>query len=248
VPTERLSNVEGIYSLETMSDLNRIFMPYFDWKKFLNKFLKIYESNETLNDSDSIIVMGFEYFEALKGLLDEYHSTQEKEKTLKFTMLFHFIKFSLPLLSKEYRTQFSAIGEALTGSMALERWQTCIDHTDSIFGLGYAVTKMFLRAVPNNSKQLAQDLIHSIKQSFIDNFHKLKWMDKETGSLAEEKVNYVDELIGYPDFVENDTALNYRYKELNMSEDDYFGNEIRLVQYALKSEILTYRTRVNKAE
>jgi endothelin-converting enzyme len=231
-----------------MATLNHIFLPYFDWKKFLNTFLSTYESSEQLGNDDSIIVMGFEYFEHLKELLDEYHTTPEKQHTLKLTLLFHFIKFSLPLLSKDYRNQFSAIGEALTGAMALERWQTCIDHTDNIFGLGYAVTKMFLRAVPNNVKQLAQALIHSIKQSFIENFHKLTWMDAETSRLAEEKVNFVDDLIGYPDFIENDTALNLRYKELSLSEDDYFGNEIRLVQYALKSEILTYRIRVNKAE
>lgn len=130
----------------------------------------------------------------------------------------------------------------------MERWQTCIEHTDNIFGLGYAVTKMFLRVVPNNSKNLALELIKSIKLSFTQNFHKLSWMDKETSLLAEEKVHFVDDLIGYPDFIENDTALNLRYKDIYLSEDDYFGNEIRLIQYALKSEIMTYRTRVNKAE
>ena len=194
-----------------MSDLDEIFLPYFNWRNFLNRFLKAYNSNETLSQSDTIIVMGLEYFHKLRGILDVYHSTPEKEKTLKLAVVFHLIKFSLPLLSKEYRNQFSAIGEALTGTIALERWQTCIEHTDNIFGLGYAVTKMFLRAVPNNSKYLAQELIKSIKQSFVDNFYKLSWMDEETSRLAEDKVNHVDDLIGYPDFIENDEILNLRF-------------------------------------
>jgi hypothetical protein len=39
-----------------------------------------------------------------------------------------------------------------------------------------------------------------------------------------------------------------RYAELDIIEDDYFGNEIRLVQFSLKSEVVTYRTLVNRSE
>lgn len=44
------------------------------------------------------------------------------------------------------------------------------------------------------------------------------------------------------------TKINKRYAELNITEDDYFGNEIRLVQFSLKSEVVTYRTLVNRSE
>jgi len=91
-------------------------------------------------------------------------------------------------------------------------------------------------------------MIKSIKESFVKKFEEIEWMDEETRLLAKEKVNYVDELIGYPDFLENDEQLNLRYQELNIDENDYFGNEIRLIQYAMKSEIDTYRARVNRYE
>ena len=107
---------------------------------------------------------------------------------------------------------------------------------------------MFVRRSPINAKTIAQNMIKSIKESFVKKFEEIAWMDEETRLLAKEKVNYVDELIGYPDFLENDELLNLRYKELNIDENDYFGNEIRLIQYAMKSEIVTYRTRVNRYE
>ncbi len=234
--------------MASISELNQLFGSYFDWKLFLNKFLETYDSKERLNNEDKIIVMGRDYFTNLKTILDEYHSNETKHNTLKLKIIFHLIKFSLPLLSKDYRNQFSAIGEALTGTMVLERWKTCIEHTDSVYGFGYAITKMFLRAIPNNSKKFALKLIRSIKKSFVNNFPNIKWMDKETRKLAEEKVNSVVDLIGYPDFIDDENALNERYKLIYVDEDDYFGNEIRLIQYALKSEILTYRKPVNKAE
>lgn len=99
----------------------------------------------------------------------------------------------------------------LKGSITVERWQTCIEHTDNIFGLGYAITRMFIRASPNKAKVEAQKMIKSIKKSFIDNFPKITWMDNETRQLAQEKVEKVDELIGYPDFIEDDKLLNLRY-------------------------------------
>lgn len=69
---------------------------------------------------------------------------------------------------------------------------------------------MFIRKSPNNAKVLAQNMIRSIKNSFVENFPKIPWMDDETRKLAEEKVDSVNELIGYPDFIENDTLLNLR--------------------------------------
>lgn len=247
MPTEKLSEVESIYTRVKIGDLRLKYASFFDWKTFLNTFLRTYGSREVLTDSDEIIIMGLDYFVNLNKLIEDFKSTG-RENTIKLSVIFHLIKFSLPLLSKEYRAELIALGEALTGSITVERWQTCIEHTDNIFGLGYAITRMFIRASPNNAKLEAQKMIRSIKKAFIENFPKIKWMDNETRVLAEEKVNSVDDLIGYPDFIEDDEKLNARYKDLIVKEDDYFGNEIRLVQYALRSEILTYRNRVNREE
>ncbi len=102
----------------------------------------------------------------------------------------------------------------IQGTVNVERWQTCIEHTDSIFGLGYAITKMFVRKSANDAKHSAKRMIKSIKKSFVENFPKIPWMDEETRRLAEEKVNSVDELIGYPDFIDNDDLLNNRLLDL----------------------------------
>ena len=119
VPTQNLSNVESVYSRIKLNELNTKYATFLDWIYFLNKYLKDYGSPEILNKQDEIIVIGSNYFELLSDLIKEYRSDPKKEKVLKMTVLFHLIKFSLPLLSKEYRNQYSTIGEALTGNLTL---------------------------------------------------------------------------------------------------------------------------------
>ena len=40
------------------------------------------------------------------------------------------------------------------------------------------------------------------------------WMDDETKQVSKEKANVINERIGYPDFILNDTELSDRYKEV----------------------------------
>lgn len=90
----------------------------------------------------------------------------------------------------------------------MDRWQICVEQTDNIYGLGYAVSRIFIRKSPNNIKKFAEALIESIKKGFINNFRQIPWMNKKTRILAEDKVNNVANLIGYPDFIEDDKKLN----------------------------------------
>ena len=104
-----------MYTRVKLSELNEKHATFLNWTNFINSFLNTYNSNEIVKHDDEIIVMGLEYFESLTALINEYQCNIQKEKTLKLSVIFHLIKFSLTFLSKEYRAQFSAIGEALTG-------------------------------------------------------------------------------------------------------------------------------------
>lgn len=127
VPTEKLSEVESIYTRVKIGDLYSKYASFFDWKTFLNTFLKTYGSREVLTDEDEIIIMGLDYFVNLNKLINDYRSTG-RENTVKLSVIFHLIKFSLPLLSKEYRGELIALGEALTGSCDLLKNSLDFEH------------------------------------------------------------------------------------------------------------------------
>jgi predicted metalloendopeptidase len=205
-----MSKAETIYTRVNISDLNEKYATFIKWDVFINNLFKEYNSTNFVNNKDEIVVMGLDYFKGLNQIFLEYKQTVKQENVLKLYSIFNFIKLTVPLLSAEYRNQFTALNEALTGSVAATRWQTCIEHTDSINGFGYALSRMFIRKTPSDTKLGAEKIIKSIKKSFIQNFPKITWMDKETRLLAEDKVNNVDELIGYPEFITNDKLLNLR--------------------------------------
>uniref|UniRef100_A0A915J2W7 Peptidase M13 N-terminal domain-containing protein n=1 Tax=Romanomermis culicivorax TaxID=13658 RepID=A0A915J2W7_ROMCU len=63
-------------------------------------------------------------------------------------------------------------------------------------------------------KREAQKMISNLKKSLRDIFSNSNWMDDVTKRRAIEKVNCMLYLIGYPDLVLNDTALNNYYEKL----------------------------------
>jgi membrane metallo-endopeptidase-like protein 1 len=185
-----------------------------NWFNFTNSLLQRYNSSETIKNDDTIVVLGYEYFQNLTNLLNEYNSTDETRFAIKFSMFIHLLKFSLPLISSEYRAQLNVLNEALTGASLNERWQQCIDHVDSTTTLGFAVGRMFVRKKFNKAKSTASDMIKRIRNSFTANFPSVSWMDEETRIAAEDKIQGVNELIGYPDYILNDLQLNEKYWEV----------------------------------
>ena len=55
-------------------------------------------------------------------------------------------------------------------------------------------------------------MIHSVKDAFKNNLPKLEWMDAETRKAAVEKANAVINMIGFPQYILNSTALDIKYK------------------------------------
>lgn len=157
------------------------------------------------------------------------------------------MKLSLPLLSSDFRYQLSILTNLL-GIGNTERWRQCIELVDDIFGFGHAVGRLFVRKTFQNSKQNVLELISRIKKSLKNSFTQLSWMDDETTNVASEKVDHVTELIGYPDFIMNDTELNKMYESIDINLNDLFGNVIKVKKYSLKNEIISYRKPVRKTE
>jgi len=199
--SDKISDVEKVYQRVSLNKLTTKYASFINWVDFINQIFRTFGSREVLNENDVVVVIGLDYFTQLTRIIDDYRKVPEKEHTLKMFTIFYLIRFSLPLLSSEYRNQFSDLNMAMTGSQQAERWQICVDQTDNIFGLGYAVARLFIRNSPNDVKKAAEELITSIKRSFVKNFVNIPWMNKNTRVLAEEKVKSVGDLIGYPEFI-----------------------------------------------
>ena len=61
---------------------------------------------------------------------------------------------------------------------------------------------------------LAQGMIDSIKMAFEHRLGTLKWMDDTTREAALVKAQAISDMIGYPSFIEDETALDAKYSGL----------------------------------
>lgn len=78
--------------------------------------------------------------------------------------------------------------------------------------LGMAVGALFIRDNFNHeSKEVALEMIHTIRQAFNELLADIHWMDDETRAVAKEKADAMNERIGYPDILTNRTELEKEY-------------------------------------
>lgn len=88
-------------------------------------------------------------------------------------------------------------------------------------------------------------MTHELQQTFREILNE-SWLDDETKTLAESKVNRMSLKIGYPDFILNKDELNKKYKDLDIHPDRYFENILNVLRYITRSEQRKLREKVNR--
>lgn len=114
-------------------------------------------------------------------------------------------------------------------------------------------------------------MINNIRDAFKENFDKLKWMDKQTLQLAKNKADSISDMIGrmtyrrtfliygnsltcflnsigFPDYILDPDELNKKYEGLEIKEDEYFLNNIRINQFRIKENLEKLDQPVNKSK
>lgn len=75
-----------------------------------------------------------------------------------------------------------------------------------------AVGALFIRDNFNHeSKEVALEMIHTIREAFNELLADIHWMDDETRAVAKEKADAMNERIGYPEILTNRTELEKEY-------------------------------------
>lgn len=91
-----------------------------------------------------------------------------------------------------------------------------------------AVGALFIRDNFNHeSKEIALEMIHTIREAFNELLADIHWMDDETRAVAKEKADAMNERIGYPDILTNSTELQKEY--VNVSEVSFVS--LRVTSY-----------------
>ncbi|XP_013387227.1 endothelin-converting enzyme homolog isoform X3 [Lingula anatina] len=240
IPADERRDEEKNYHKMSLAELQQL-APVINWLGYFNTILKV--SNITVTSSEKLVVYAPEFLGNMSALVLNMTSTEEGKMTLLHYMRWHIVKAFAPYLSKEFVTIEKNFAQALSGSSGREEvWRYCI--TDTNGKLGFALGALFVKSEfkGDNKEKLdvyiqAEQMIQEVRNAFKRNLLKLTWMDEETKKAAIDKADAIVDMIGFPSFILNKTALDERYAEFPVTVDGYFSNNINSVKYAVKRNI-----------
>jgi predicted metalloendopeptidase len=169
-------------------------------------------SKHKITDEEYIVIYSPEYFADLSNLIQQYSETKRGRVTLANYMAWSVIQSLIATLPKNIRDASKVLRKALIGSEGIEvSWRYCVTDTNQV--MGFALGSLFVRRVfQGRSKERAEEMIFAIRNAFKDNLSNLSWMDDSTRTLAREKADHINQMIGFPDFILSPEKLNGKYE------------------------------------
>ena len=192
-----------------------------------------------------MIVYSLDYLIALNGIIKEKLKTPEGRNLLNNYLIWQLLKNFNMALSKQFREVDNILQKALTGAdIREERWRECITDVDNV--LGFAVGAEFVNETfANGTKAQAEHMVGLITQAFKRGLVEATWMDNQTRVEAEKKAEKITNMIGFPDYIVNNTALEEKYAQLEVT-DDYFQNNLNFNRWVLTENLRKLDKKVEK--
>jgi len=242
IPASEQRDGENRYNNYTIEKLQAE-VNFFDWKHFFENAFKRFQ--QKIKKTESIVVYSINYLVALSDLIKEKLETIEGKNTLNNYMIWQLIKNFNMALSKKYRDIDKILQKALSGTdVHEERWRVCISDVDNV--LGFAIGAQFVNETfHNQTKPEAEKMIKLITKAFRQGLIEADWMDEKTRYQAEKKAEKITNMIGYPDYIVNNTALEEKYKDLPVGEG-YFENNINFNIWVLQENLKKLNKPVEK--
>ena len=209
IPITQQRDGEGRYNNFTIAILQEK-VPFFNWTLyFQNVFQRI---NKTIQPDEQIIVYSLDYLVGLNEIIQNKTRSLHGSNTLNNYLVWQLLKNFNMALSKEYREVDNILQKALTGAeIREERWRECITDVDTV--LGFALGAQFVNQTFNaGTKSEAEHMFKLVTKAFKNGLVEANWMDSDTRKEAEKKADKITNMIGFPDYIINNTALQDKYK------------------------------------
>lgn len=75
-------------------------------------------------------------------------------------------------------------------------------------------------------------MINHLKDAFGREINQLTWMDEKTKRAAQEKLDNLVFIVGYPDWSKNAEKVDEYYKDIDFVHDSYFENAVSVQYFA----------------
>jgi putative endopeptidase len=145
------------------------------------------------------------------------------------------------LPDKFMKEDFHFYQNYLSGTKEIEpRWKRCVSSTDR--ELGFALGQVYVKeAFPPKSKARMHQLVMNLEAALREDIGTLSWMSAETKQKALQKLNAIENKIGYPDKWRD-------YSALNIDRGPYVRNLLRSDEFETNREINKIGKPVDRTE
>ncbi|KAG8189071.1 hypothetical protein JTE90_025501 [Oedothorax gibbosus] len=150
---------------------------------------------------------------------------------IHFRRLFYDFRREVPNLSEE-RSFFA-------------RWKECVNIVND--GFGMALASLYVKEEFGEDKQEEiKTLISSLKHAFVGGIQQQSWLDPETKYACEEKVLSMNTKLGFPSYILDPVQLDTDYSGLEISEDHFLDNILKMNRYEVIKEMTKMTRTVDK--
>ena len=236
IPSTQQRDSEDRYNNLTL-ELLQDRVDLFNWTQYFGNIFARFNFSRQIGPKEPIIVYSLDYLSRLAELVRARLTTTEGRNTLNNYMVWQLVKNFNMALSRRYRDVDKVLQRALTGAEPHEeRWRECITDADNV--LGFALGAQFVNETfDQGSKPEAERMIKLITEAFKQGLAEADWMDNKTRAEAEKKANKITNMIGYPGYIVNNTALQEKYKDLSVGAQGYFQNNLNFNQWVLAENL-----------
>ncbi|XP_033611166.1 neprilysin-4 isoform X1 [Cryptotermes secundus] len=216
-PTEKRRNAYRMYNpmtleaLQNLTDSVQISSPHakIHWQDFFEAVFT--DIDVTFNSQERVVVKEVQYLLDLVTVLDH----------TPLRVIANYIQWRLvKALSKETTQkmrelsfQFERVYSGTKEKLPLWRECTFVTTSSLSFAVGYSYVSRFF---DNEAKKSALQMVENIRAQFSSSVSEVDWMDPVTRKVAQAKAQAMKELIGYPDWYANKSAIEAYYKGVSV--------------------------------
>lgn len=242
-PPEERRNEEALYNSVTLREIDEM-APFLNFTSHFADALQTI--NRKITQEEKVILYAPEFLKNLSILVREYEKTSKGRIALNNYLVWQGVRTLTTCLSKPFRDAYKGVRKALLGSDGTEEtWRYCVSDTNNV--IGFAVGAIFVRQTfQGNAKPQAEKMIDEVRTAFKNNLRNIQWMDVKTRQMAEDKADAITDMIGFPEYILNNTQLDEKYEDLELNAKEYFNNNLRINEFNLKKNLEKLGTPVNK--
>ncbi|XP_069699097.1 neprilysin-1-like isoform X2 [Periplaneta americana] len=248
IPNEKRRNAYRMYNPMTLKELQNLTdsVPLsnshakINWQKFFEDVFA--DIDVTFNPQERVVVKEVEYLTDLITLLDN-----TPPRVIADYLQWRLVKTvsrDTTQKMRELAYQFERVYSGTKENLPL--WRECVFITSSSlsFAVGYSYVSRFF---DNEAKKRALQMVENIRSQFSSSINDVDWMDPDTRHVAQDKAEAMKELIGYPDWYANKSALEEYYKGVSVGRS-HLRNVVSLKTLMVKRILSKLRLPTDRTE